>query len=94
VSAIEIILVLVGITGLVFAIIAAAQALERRAARKLATPLLGRPCPFCGSSFRQDAIRGARLEHPFDGSNYASVVCLDCSKRWGLLDDRLMEQPL
>src|SRR5437660_12498621 len=94
VSATEIILILLGIAGLVLGIIAAGQAFERRAARKLASPLLGRPCPSCGNSFTTDAIRSARLEHPFDGPNFASLVCPDCSKRWALLKGGLTKVPL
>jgi hypothetical protein len=57
VNAIEVIFIVVGIIGLALGIVAAGQALERRAARKLASPLLGRTCPCCGSSFRSDVIR-------------------------------------
>ena len=93
-SPIEIALVLVGITGLVFSIIAAGSALERRAARRLASPILGQPCPSCGWSLQSEAIRSARLEHPFDGPSYASVVCPGCSKRWALLEHKWLEEPL
>ena len=94
VSATEITILMVGIVSLVLGIIAVGRALESRIARKLATPLLGQPCPFCGRSFRLGAIRRARLEHTFDGPHYASVVCPDCSKRWGFFEGGLMEQPL
>ena len=93
VSATEIILILLGIIGLVLGIVAAGQAFERRAARKLVSPLLGRPCPSCGNSFHPDAIRSARLEHGFDGPSYASLVCPVCSKRLALLQGELMEDP-
>ena len=93
-SATEVILILVGTIGLVFGIVAAGRALERRAARKLVSPLLGRPCPSCGGSFHLDAIRSARLEHGFDGPSYPTLVCPDCSKRWALLEGELTEVPL
>jgi len=93
-SAIEIVISLVGISALVLGIIVAGQALERRAAQKLASCLLGQPCPVCGWSFRREAICSARLEHAFDGPDSASIICPDCSRRWLLSEGRLIEKPL
>ena len=93
-SAVNIIFVLAGITVLVLLIILTGQALESRKARRLALPILGRLCPFCGASFRPEVIRCARLETAFDGPSYPSVICTGCSRRWALIDSNLVEQPV
>ena len=93
-NAIKIIEIVIGVIGLVLLVIAAGRALERRWARKLVSPLLGRPCPSCATPFQPDAVRRARLEHPFDGPNYASLLCRNCSKRFALIADKLVELPL
>jgi len=79
VNAIDVILVVVGVACLVVAIVFAGQALERRKARQLALALLGRTCPHCGSAFRRDAIRSARLDFGFEDDDI-TIVCPDCSK--------------
>jgi hypothetical protein len=94
VSGVEIIFVLAGIGGLVLVIIFAGRILEARNAKKLASPLVGRSCLSCGTSFSPDVIRSARLETPFDGPSYPSVVCPSCSKRWALIEGNLVEHPV
>ena len=79
VNAIDIILIAVGVACLVAAIIFVGQALERRKARKIASSHLGQACPFCGSTFRHDAIRSARLVFGFEDDD-VSIVCPNCSK--------------
>ena len=78
-NAIDVIRIVVGIACLVVAIVFVGQALERRKARKLALLLLGRACPYCGSTFRRDAIRSARLDFGFEDDDI-TIVCPDCSK--------------
>ena len=79
VNATDIIVIVAGVACLVGAIILAGQASERREARKLALPLLGQACPFCGNPFRHDAIRSARLDFGFEDDD-VSIVCSDCAK--------------
>jgi DNA-directed RNA polymerase subunit RPC12/RpoP len=80
VNAFDIILVVAGVGGLILVITAAGLACERRIARKLASSLLGKACPYCGSPVREDAIRSARLEHGFEDQDVA-VICSNCGSK-------------
>jgi endogenous inhibitor of DNA gyrase (YacG/DUF329 family) len=79
VNAIDVILIVVGVACLVVTIVLVGQALERRKARQIALSLLGRACPYCGSTFRREAIRSARLDFGFEDDDI-TIICPDCSK--------------
>ena len=90
-SATEIVVIVVGIVGMIAAIIYVGLALEKREARKLASVIVGLPCPSCGSLFQMNAVRSAHLEHGFDEPSYCSVVCSACCQRCLVIEGKLIK---